>query len=174
MLKYRGIFSKALKLDFYEFSLWTSQECLQIQQSTSGPWLYFICVLKECQGNSLGHHLSDAHYFCLFGWAFSSDNSLLVWPSIPLNLPQCFAVLIFTNTFGFTALSSGCNDTDPGRWTNRVYVDFIMMGQLFVTEQRMCFRLSGTDLISYNEILFNKGNSFSEYAAKLILIFMIL
>lgn len=46
------------------------------------------------------------------------------------------------------------------------------MGQLFVTEQRMCFRFSGTALISYNEILFKKGNSFIEYTTK-HLIFMI-
>ena len=38
-------------------------------------------------------------------------------------------------------------------------VDFTAMGQLFVTEWRMCFRTSGTVLILHNDTLLNKSNS---------------
>ena len=42
-----------------------------------------------------------------------------------------------------------------------------LTGQLFVTEQGMCFRSSATALVSHSEILFNEGNCVIEYTTKL-------
>lgn len=138
-----------MKLDFYKFSLWTSsQKCLHIHSQAHLALGYVLFVyFKKCQENSIAHHLSDAHY-CnpSFGVAFSWDSFPLLWPLCSIQtyqFPPMLCGFNFHQHFQLsTVLTSGCTDTNSGCWVCRVNVDFIMMGQLFVTEQRMCFRSS--------------------------------
>lgn len=89
-LRYTGIFSKALQLEFYKFSLRpSSQKCLHIKKSTSGPWLYFIGVLYKVPRKVHCLPPVRCRLLLLFLWgAFSSDNVPLLWPLCSIQISQ--------------------------------------------------------------------------------------